>query len=80
TRDGTIYAYAIGMGLVRATEKNLVWKVVGQGFGGEILLHFAADPRDPQRLYAVSYNSRTRAQSVIASRDGGERWLRLGAE
>ncbi|MEX2127241.1 MAG: exo-alpha-sialidase [Xanthobacteraceae bacterium] len=80
TRDGTIYAYAIGMGLVRAAEKNLVWKVVGQGFAGDVLLHFAADPRDPQRLYAVTHNSRTRAQSVIASRDGGARWARLGAE
>jgi len=80
TRDGTVYAFMIGMGLVRAVEKNLAWQVVGKGFGDEYLLHFAADPRDPQRLYAVTFNSRTRAQSVIASRDGGERWTRLGVE
>jgi hypothetical protein len=80
TRDGTVYAFVIGTGLVRATEKNLAWQVVGKGLGGEYMLHFAADPRDPQRLYAVSHNSRTREQSVIASRDGGERWTRLGAE
>lgn len=80
TRDGAVYAFMIGMGLVRAAEKNLAWQVVGKGFGEEYLLHFAADPRDPQRLYAVAYNSRMRAQSVIASRDGGENWTRLGAE
>jgi len=80
TRDGTVYAFVIGMGLVRAAEKNLAWQVVGKGFGEDYLLHFAADPRDPQRLYAVKFNSRTRAQSVIASRDGGERWTPVGAE
>lgn len=80
TRDGTVYAFMIGMGLVRAAEGNLAWQVVGKGFGDEYLLHFAADPRDAKRLYAVTHNSRTRAQSVIASRDGGERWTRLGAE
>jgi len=78
TQDGTIYAYIIGTGLVRASEKNLAWKIVGEDFAEDVLLHFAADPRDPQRLYAVSYNSRTRAQSVIGSRDGGEGWAQLG--
>lgn len=80
TRAGTVYAFMIGRGLVRTAEKNFALQVVGKGFGEEYLLHFAADPRDPQRLYAISHNSRTRAQSVIASRDGGERWTRLGAE
>ena len=80
TRDGTIYAFMIGVGLVRATEKNPAWRGIGKSFGDEYLLHFAVDPRDPQHLYAVTYNSRTRAQSVIASRDGGERWTELGSE
>ncbi|MBI4275060.1 MAG: hypothetical protein HY659_10215, partial [Rhizobiales bacterium] len=80
TRDGTVYAFMIGMGLMRAAEKNPSWQVVGKGFGEEYLLLFAADPRDPQRLYAVTYNSRTRAQTVIASRDGGASWTKLGAE
>lgn len=80
TRDGTIYAYMIGTGLVRAAEKNPAWKVIGRGFGGDVLLHFAVDPRDPQRLYAVTYDTQKRTQSVIASRDGGERWSPLGGE
>ncbi len=80
TRDGTVYAFMIGTGLVRTAERNLALQVVGKGFGEEYLLHFATDPRDPQRLYAVTHNSRTRAQSVMTSQNGGERWTRLGAE
>jgi photosystem II stability/assembly factor-like uncharacterized protein len=80
TGDGTVYAFIIGTGLVRTAEKNPAWKVVGKGFGESYLLHFATDPRDPQRFYAVAVNGRTRAQSVITSRDGGERWTPVGAE
>jgi photosystem II stability/assembly factor-like uncharacterized protein len=79
-RDGTVYAFMIGTGLVRASERNLAWQALGKGFGDDYLLHLAADPRDPKRLYAVTHNSRTRIQGVIASRDGGERWTPLGAE
>jgi photosystem II stability/assembly factor-like uncharacterized protein len=79
-RDGTVYAFMIGTGLVRASERNLAWQAVGKGFGDEYVLHLAADPRDPKRLYAVTHNSRTRVQGVIASRDGGERWAPLGAK
>lgn len=80
THDGTVYAFMIGTGLVRGSEKNLALQVVGKGFGEEYLLHFAADPRDPQRLYAVTHNSRTRTQSVVTSRDGGQRWAKPGTE
>ena len=80
TRDGMVYAFMIGTGLVRATEKNLAWQVASKDFGPEYILHFAADPRDARRVYAVTYNPRTRTQSVIASRDGGERWAPLGTE
>lgn len=80
TGAGRVYAFTIGVGLVRAAERNPGWQVVGKDFGEEYMLYFAADPRDPQRLYAVTHNSRTRAQTVITSRDGGERWTRFGAE
>ncbi len=78
--DGTVYAFMIGVGLVRAAERNPAWQVVSNGFREEYLLHFAADPRDPKRLYAIIFNSKTRVQSVIASRDGGEHWVPFGAE
>jgi photosystem II stability/assembly factor-like uncharacterized protein len=80
TRDGTIYAYFVGLGLARASEKNPAWQLVGGSLGGEVMLHFAADPLDPQRLYAVSYHPRTRMSRVIASRDGGRDWSQLGAK
>lgn len=80
TSDGTVYAFMIGTGLVRTSERNVALRVVGKGLGDEYLLHFAADPRDPKRLYAVTHNARTRSQGVMVSRDGGERWARLGAE
>lgn len=80
TREGTVYAFMVGTGLVRTSEKNVAWRVVGKGLGDEYLLHFSVDPRDPQRLYAVTHNARTRAQGVMTSRDGGARWVRLGSE
>jgi photosystem II stability/assembly factor-like uncharacterized protein len=78
--DETVYAFMIGPALVRATEKNLAWRAVGGGFKEEYLLHFAVDPRDAKRLYAVKFNPKTRAQSVIASGDGGEHWSPVGAD
>lgn len=78
TRDGRLYAYMVGIGLVRAAEKDLAWQTVSKGFGEDHILHFAADPADQQRLYAITMNPRTHAQSVIASRDGGASWTTLG--
>jgi photosystem II stability/assembly factor-like uncharacterized protein len=80
TRDGTIYAFAVGIGLMRASEEDLKWQIVGKGLGEDYIRHFAADPADQQRLYAITINSRTRAANVIASRDGGTTWTRLGTE
>ena len=79
THDGTVYAFLIGKGLVRASENNLAWQAV-KDFNQEYLLHFAADPRDAKRLYAIAFNSRARSQSVIASRDGGQNWSPVGTE
>ena len=80
TADGTIYAFMIGSGLVRASERNLAWQTVGKGFGQEYLLHFTVDPRDTKSFYAVVLNSRTRSQSVIVSHDGGDSWSAIGIE
>jgi hypothetical protein len=77
---GTVFAFVVGRGLVRSSEKNPGWRVAGGGLGEEFLLHIAADPRDPQRLYAVAHNSRSGNQSLVVTRDGGERWTELGRE
>jgi photosystem II stability/assembly factor-like uncharacterized protein len=67
--DGTIYAYVLGEGLVRAEEPDLDWQPLGNGFGDDIPLHLAVDPTDPQRLYVA-----TREGRVLASADGGRNW------
>jgi hypothetical protein len=42
-------------------------------------LHFAVDPTDDGRLYAVTFDPESKAQGVIASRDAGATWGPLAA-
>jgi photosystem II stability/assembly factor-like uncharacterized protein len=72
--DNDVYAFMIGVGLVRTREPALRWELVNDRFGEHYLLHLAVDPAAPQHLYAI-----TSAPAVIASRDGGARWAPLGA-
>lgn len=78
TKDGSIYAFVVGLGLVRASEKELAWQLVSNGFGNDYVVHFAADPTDQRRLYAITLSPQTRAQRVVSSRDGGANWTHLG--
>jgi photosystem II stability/assembly factor-like uncharacterized protein len=78
TRAGDLYAFVLGVGVVRANEKDLAWQVVNNGFGDDFVVHFAADPTDQQRLYAIVLNAKTRTQRVVFSRDGGANWAQLG--
>ncbi len=80
TRSGDLYAYMVGTGLLRAKDESPNWEIVSAGLGADVILHFAADPKDGKRLYAVTYNPQGGAQSVIASRDGGVTWTKLGAQ
>ena len=78
TADGTLYAFQIGTGLIRTSESNWNWQLVSNDFGDAYILHLAVDPSDGQKLYAVTFNSKTRAQAILASRDGGTTWTKLG--
>lgn len=86
TAAGDVYAFVAGTGLIRAREparsqgQELRWQVVNTGFANDYILHFAVAPRDPRRLYAITLNPDTHAQAVLASRDGGASWARLGEE
>lgn len=80
TRQGKVYAFIVGSGLVRANEEDMAWQEVNNGFDTDYLVHLAADPDDGRPLYAVSFNPQTRRQAVLASRDGGKSWLPLGNE
>jgi photosystem II stability/assembly factor-like uncharacterized protein len=73
--DGTIYAFVVGAGLLRGAEGSQDWTVVSNGFGDRYVIHFAADPGDPQRLYAITQKS-----ELLASVDGGATWAPLGAQ
>ena len=77
TPAGDIYAFIVGTGLVHATERELQWRVLSQGFRDEYVLHFTIDPTDRRQLYAIAFNPGTKLQTVRASHDGGATWRRL---
>lgn len=66
---GTVYAFVIGSGLLRRSASDGEWQSVGNDFGESVLLHLAADPADPDRLFAVTQESQ-----ILTSPDGGRSW------
>lgn len=72
--DGSIYAFMLGSGLLRAEEPSLAWQTLSNDFGDSYLLHFAVDPADPSRQFASTQNN-----VLLASDDAGRNWRRLGA-
>jgi len=79
-RHGGVYAFVVGTGLIRTTDGDVNWRPVSTAFGDDFLLHLAADPTDDSKLYAITLSAQTRAQSVLASSDGGKTWAPLGAK
>jgi photosystem II stability/assembly factor-like uncharacterized protein len=70
--DGSLYAYVVGRGLMRATEeKPADWSVVSPD--QRIQLHFAIDGKDPSRMFAIAHKA-----GVIRSEDGGKSWQSFG--
>jgi photosystem II stability/assembly factor-like uncharacterized protein len=75
TTDGSVYAFMLGSGLLRAKEPSPNWQTLSNDFGDRYLLHFAVDPEDPARLYASTHQN-----ELLSSGDGGRTWQRLGAQ
>lgn len=75
TLDGEVYAFVVGTGLIKAQEPSLVWDLVSRDWEDSYLLHLAADPTHPERLYAV-----TQKGEVLASQDGGRSWAEFGSQ
>ncbi len=71
--DGTVYAFVVGSGLVHLAEATSDWEPITDRFGDRVLIHFAADPSNPDNLFAVTQHS-----EVIVSADGGKSWKPLG--
>lgn len=69
TTDGAVYAFVLGSGLLRLSGGSTEWQPVSNDFGTQVLLHLAADPTDPERLFAVTQESR-----IVASTNGGNEW------
>ena len=73
TAARAVYAFMLGVGLLRAKEPSLRWVFVSNDFAGRTLLHLAIDSTDPRRIYAV-----TDEQQVIVSYDKGVSWAKFG--
>ncbi len=75
TPQGTIFAFVVGRGLMRATETALDWTVLRKEFGRYVVRHMTVDPAAANRLFAVTDNS-----EVIVSEDGGLTWADLHSQ
>ncbi len=72
-KDGTVYAFVVGSGLLRLTVADEEWQRVSETSPDWIPLHLALHPDDPARLFAITTESR-----IMASEDGGGSWRQLG--
>ncbi|MFQ5757854.1 MAG: exo-alpha-sialidase [Acidiferrobacterales bacterium] len=75
TKAGDVYAFVVGVGLIRGTEPTLRWRVLAAQFGDQFLMHLAADPRNKDNLYTV-----TQKGKLLTSKDGGRTWAMLGTK
>ncbi len=71
--DGRIYAFMLGRGLLSAEENARDFETVSRDWGDRFLLHLAADPSDPARLFGA-----TQEGAILASVDGGKSWNVFG--
>jgi BNR/Asp-box repeat len=69
TPDGMLYAYVVGRGLVHTKEGSPQFETVGNDIGGGFLIHLAADPTTPNRLFAATGKGR-----ILSSTDQGRTW------
>jgi len=73
TPEGTLYAFVLGRGLVKAGEPPVGLETISNGFGDGYLLHLAVDPANPKRVFAV-----TNGGKLLGSADQGRTWTALG--
>lgn len=79
TPKGDVHAFLIGRGLVRASERGMVWRTVSTDFSDGQILHLAVDPTDERLQYAVAVGA-TGVQKLLSSEDDGATWRKLGAK
>lgn len=72
--DGNVYAFIVGLGLLRSPGGALRWTFVSKAFSDRYLLHLAVDPSNSDLLYVV-----TDKGELLKSSDGGGAWKPVGA-
>lgn len=78
TREGQVYAFVIGVGLIRASEQDLKWSTLDDAFRSTYIAHVAFDPTDGGRLYAAAYTPTNHRVDLLTSADSGRNWSGLG--
>jgi photosystem II stability/assembly factor-like uncharacterized protein len=73
TADGSLHAFVLGQGLVRAAEADMNFETTAADWGDQILLHMAVDPTDSNRMFIASHQG-----DIFASTDGGTNWAAFG--
>jgi photosystem II stability/assembly factor-like uncharacterized protein len=72
--DGSLYAYVVGKGLMRANESTRGnWELLSNAFADSVPLHLAVNPAKPAQLALT-----THLNGVWESTDGGLSWIELG--
>ncbi len=70
TDDGLVYAFIVGVGLVKAEEPSLSWTTMAPDFKDRVLIRIAsASAANPEGLLAITDTS-----IVLYSKDGGTSW------
>jgi photosystem II stability/assembly factor-like uncharacterized protein len=69
---GELYAFVLGIGLIRGEEASRDWEVVKGDWGERYLIHLAVDPNEPRRLIAADDEGR-----LLLSQNGGHDWATL---
>ena len=75
TADGTLYAFVLGRGLLRASEGERSFSPVRSDWGNSFLIHLAVDEANPNRLFGA-----TQQGAIFSSLDGGQSWALFGAD
>jgi photosystem II stability/assembly factor-like uncharacterized protein len=72
--DGSLYAFVLGQGLLRAPDEQSDLTPVGGDWVEPYLFHLAVDPSDANHMFAA-----TAAGRIVESIDGGRSWAAFGA-
>lgn len=71
--DGSMYAFVLGQGLLRAADEQSDFVAIGSSWVEPYLFHLTVDPADPSHFVAATASGR-----IVQSRDRGLTWAAYG--